>query len=110
MAIVETPDGDILISGGANRGTIWRFDARGGAAGTPLVELDVPVFNMAFDKEGRLWATTGGGALLRRGPDTGAILDSLGDGIPLAIAVPTARSAKRRGGERGVCTGIARGG
>src|SRR3546814_2635420 len=78
MAIVETPDGDILISGGANRGTIWRFDARGGAAGTPLVELDVPVFHMAFEKEGRLWATTGGGALLRLDPDTGAILDSFG--------------------------------
>src|SRR3546814_3847725 len=78
MAIVETPDGDILISGGANRGTIWRSDARGGAAGTPLVELDVPVFNMAFDKEGRLWATTGGGALLRLDPDTGAVLGSFG--------------------------------
>src|SRR3546814_12900781 len=42
---------------------------------------------MAIDKEGRLWATTGGGALLRLDPDTGAILDSFGDGIPIAIAV-----------------------
>src|SRR3546814_20938907 len=35
MAIVEAPDGGFLISGGANRGTIWKFDARGGMAGTP---------------------------------------------------------------------------
>src|SRR3546814_20082048 len=106
MAIVETPDGDILISGGANRGTIWRFDARGGAAGTPLVELDVPVFNMAFDKEGRLWATTGGGALLRLDPDTGAILASFGDGITIAIAV---RSEERRVGKECVSTCRSRG-
>src|SRR5690606_33136288 len=38
MAIVEASDGSILVSGGANRGTIWRFDARGGVAGTPLAE------------------------------------------------------------------------
>src|SRR5690606_13669495 len=72
MAIVETPDGGFLISGGANRGTIWKFDARGGAAGTPLAQLDDPIFNMAFDREGRLSATTGGGALLRLDPVTGA--------------------------------------
>ena len=87
MAIVEAPDGSILISGGANRGTIWKLDARGGAAGTPLAELDVPIFNMAFDGEGRLWATTGGGALVRLDPDSGQILDRFGDGITIALAV-----------------------
>src|SRR3546814_15122540 len=33
MAIVEAPDGGFLISGGANRGTIWNFDALGRTAG-----------------------------------------------------------------------------
>ncbi|MFA7603825.1 MAG: CARDB domain-containing protein, partial [Novosphingobium sp.] len=87
MAIVETPDGDFLISGGANRGTIWKFDALGGAAGTPFAELDEPVFNMAFDGEGRLWATTGGGALLELDPQIGAVIGRYGDGITIALAV-----------------------
>ncbi|HEY6817505.1 MAG TPA: putative Ig domain-containing protein [Croceibacterium sp.] len=87
MAIVETPDGDFLISGGANRGSLWRFDPRGGAAGEPLATLDVPIFNMAFDGEGRLWATTGGGALALLDPATGQILDRFGDGVTIALAV-----------------------
>src|SRR3546814_3891981 len=56
-------------------------------AGTPLAQLEEPVFNMAFDREGRLWATTGGGALLLLDPATGAVLDRFGDGVTIAIAV-----------------------
>ena len=87
MAIVETPDGDFLVSGGPNRGSIWRVDGNGGAVGEPLVTLDVPVFNMAFDGEGRLWATTGGGPLLRLDPLTGQILQRYGDGVTIALAI-----------------------
>src|SRR5690606_31950397 len=87
MAIVEAPDGDLLVSGGPNRGSLWRFDPRGGAAGEPLASLDVPIYNMAFDLEGRLWATTGGGALVLLDPDTGQILDRFGDGMTIALAV-----------------------
>src|SRR3546814_14361203 len=45
---------------------------------------------MAFDREGRLWATTGGGALLLLDPATGAVLDRFGDGVTIAIAVDPA--------------------
>ena len=87
MAIVEAPNGDILVSGGPNRGSIWRFDRRGGVAGEALAVLDVPIFNMAFDLEGRLWATTGGGALVRLDPVTGQILDRFADGVTIALAI-----------------------
>jgi len=81
LAMVETPDGGILASGGANRGSLWKFGHDGGAAGTPLTTLDEPIFNMAFDKQGELWATTGGGPLLLLNPNTGAIEASFGDSI-----------------------------
>ena len=87
MAIVELPDGSYLISGGANRGSLYKVGADGTTSATPLAVLDTPVFNMAFDKSGRLWATTGGGALLELDPLTGAILGRHLDGITIAIAV-----------------------
>ncbi|MCB1999602.1 MAG: hypothetical protein KDH91_03880, partial [Rhodoferax sp.] len=88
MAIVETPEGDILVSGGSNRGQIFRFGHDGGeAAAVPWASLDEPVFNMAFDSEGRLWATTGGGALLQLDAATGGIVNRFGDGLTIALAV-----------------------
>ena len=92
MAITEAPDGTILISGGASRGDIWRFTRDGGTAdAVPWASLDQPIFNMAFDAEGRLWATTGGGPLLQLDPDTGAIVERHGDGITIALAVEPGR-------------------
>src|SRR5690606_1385146 len=35
----------------------------------------------------RLWATTGGGALVLLDPETGQILDRFGDGLTIALAV-----------------------
>ncbi len=87
MAIVEAPDGSILVSGGPNRGQVFRFDPEGGEAGIPWASLDEPVFNLAFDSQGRLWATTGGGALLQLDPQTGAVANRFGDGITIALAV-----------------------
>ncbi len=87
LAIVEAPDGSILVSGGASRNEIYRFDVTGGETGEPLAELDYPVFNMAFDAEGRLWATTGGGPLLELDPETCEILHQYADGITIALAV-----------------------
>ncbi len=90
LAIVVTPDGEVIASGGANRGSLFRFGHDGGEAGVPLTTLDVPVFGMAFDAQGQLWATTGGGALLLLDADTGAILDRFGDSITQAIALDPA--------------------
>src|SRR5262249_59575619 len=64
LAIVVTPDGGIIASGGANRGSLYRFGHDGGEAGAPLATFDEPVVNLAFDKNGQLLATTGGGPFL----------------------------------------------
>ncbi|MBS0640237.1 MAG: putative Ig domain-containing protein, partial [Proteobacteria bacterium] len=87
MGIVELPDGSYLIAGGANRGSLYKVGVDGATNATLLTTLDAPVFNMAFDKAGRLWATTGGGALLELDPVTGAVLGQHLDGITVAIAV-----------------------
>jgi hypothetical protein len=52
-----------------------------------LIRLDVPIFDLALDANGRLWATTGGGALLELDPASGAILAEHGDGITQALAI-----------------------
>ena len=87
MAIAEAPDGSFLISGGPNRGQIFHLESEGGSAGTPWTSLDEPVFNLVFDSEGRLWATSGGGALLQLDPESGEVVNRYGDGITIAIAV-----------------------
>ncbi|MHB8955464.1 MAG: putative Ig domain-containing protein [Pirellulaceae bacterium] len=87
MAIVEAPDGSILVSGGTSRSYIYRFEATGGEAGAPWAEVDYPIFNMAFDSTGQLWATTGGGPLLQLDPVTGEILNRFGDGLTIALAI-----------------------
>jgi streptogramin lyase len=90
MAIVETPEGDILISGGTTRGSLYRFSFRGGEAINAWAEVPYPVFNMAFDAQGRLWATTGGGPLLQLDPDNGKVLAEYGDGVTMAMAIDPA--------------------
>ncbi|MEM9586008.1 MAG: CARDB domain-containing protein, partial [Planctomycetota bacterium] len=87
MAIVETPEGDVIVSGGQSRSSLFRFDSTGGEALNPWAQLPYPVFNLAFDADGRLWATTGGGPLLQLDPDTGGIVAEHGDGITMAMAV-----------------------
>jgi streptogramin lyase len=84
---VRLPDGSFLASGGSNRGELYRLSADGGVAGSPLIRLDVPIFDLALDANGRLWATTGGGALLELDPASGAILAEHGDGITQALAI-----------------------
>ena len=55
---------------------------------TPLAsELQFPIYNLAFDAQGRLWATTGGGPLLQLDPATGAVLDAFGDAVELGLAI-----------------------
>ena len=87
MALAEEPDGSFLISGGASRNELFHVDANGGAIGAPLATLPYQIFALAFDQEGRLWATTGGGPLLQLDPTTGAIVNEFGEGITLALAV-----------------------
>ncbi len=53
----------------------------------PLGRLTDPIFNLAFDAGGRLWATTGGGPLLQLEPSTGEVLNRYGDGLTVGLAV-----------------------
>ena len=88
LGVAFSLDGaSVFISGGEGRNLLWRFDAGGGTAVSPLAALDVPIYDMAFDGAGRLWATTGGGPLVRIDPATGAIVERYGDGIQLGLAV-----------------------
>ncbi|MGO8656085.1 hypothetical protein ACC771_10480, partial [Rhizobium ruizarguesonis] len=69
---------------------IYKFSRTGGEAGQPIAILNEPVFDLAFDEDGQLWATTGGGALLLLDASTGAIQDRFGDGITQALAIDPA--------------------
>src|SRR5262249_42849114 len=90
MAIVMLPDGTVLASGGPTRGQLFHFGPDGGQAATPLASLPFPVFDMALDAHGRLWAATGGRVLARLDPATGAVLATFGDSITQSVVVDPA--------------------
>src|SRR5262249_36663432 len=81
MAALALPDGPVPASGGRGRNQLFRLGPGGGPAGAPLATLPEPVYNLALDGSGRLWAATGGGPLLRLDPQTGAVLAQYGDGL-----------------------------
>ncbi|NJR16287.1 MAG: tandem-95 repeat protein [Calothrix sp. CSU_2_0] len=87
MAIAILDDGTILASGGANRGSIYRFNSLGGTATTPLITLPQPIYDMAVDRNDSIWATTGGGSLLQLNPTSGQIVKQYGESITQAIAI-----------------------
>ena len=72
MAILQLANGDCLISGGADRNQLFLFSSTGGAAGTPLATLPYPIYDLALDAAGNVWAATGGGPLLELNAATGA--------------------------------------
>ena len=90
MAIVELPDGSFLASGGSGRNQLFHLTREGGTAGNPLATLSQPIFALAMDSLGRLWAATGGGPLLQLDPSSGAILGQFGDSVTQAVAVDPA--------------------
>jgi hypothetical protein len=74
LAILVQPDTSVIVSGGANRGALYRYTEFGGRALNPFVVFDQPVYDLAYDLDGRLWAATGGGQLLQLDPETFAVL------------------------------------
>ncbi len=87
MAIVVFPDGSALVSGGPDRNELFSFTVAGGQATTPLATEPFPIYDMALDAAGNLWATTGGGPLLELDPQTGAILGQYGDSLTQSLAI-----------------------
>ena len=87
LAIAELEDDTFLISGGKNRGSLYKVDRIGGKVGSPLIELPYPVFEMELDSQGYIWATTGGGPLLQLDSSTGEIINEYGDSITQSLAV-----------------------
>src|SRR5262249_27327653 len=60
LAIAPLPDGSALVSGGAWRNQLFHVPRVGGAVGAPLATLPQPIYALAFDPSGNLWAATGG--------------------------------------------------
>ena len=87
MAILELPDNSFLISGRCDRGNLYKLDRIGVNVSSALIDLPVPIFEMALDENGTIWATTGGGALLQLNSETGEIINQYGDGITQSLAI-----------------------
>ena len=104
MALVEEPDGSFLISGGPSRNQLFHVSKTGGAVTTPLAQLQYPIYNLAFDSQGRLWATTGGGPLLQLDPTTGQVLNAFGDAVELGLVVDPTTDLIYVGTATGVAT------
>ncbi|NNU43756.1 putative Ig domain-containing protein [Ramlibacter montanisoli] len=92
LALLDRPDGSYVVSGGGNRGALYVFDQDGGHALAPAVQLDSPVFDLAWDGHGGLWATSGGGQLLELDPTSLAIINRYGDSLTQALAFDAANN------------------
>jgi hypothetical protein len=87
LAVVGLGDGSILYSGGADRGWLYRISSDGVAEAEPFARLGEPIYDLALGKDGRLWATTGGNALVELEPETGSVLGRFGDSITQSVAI-----------------------
>jgi hypothetical protein len=87
VALLPLPDGRVLASGGPGRNQLFLFTAAGGQAGSPVATLAEPVYDMARDSSGDLWATTGGGPLLELDPSTFAVIGQFGDSLTQSLAI-----------------------
>jgi hypothetical protein len=90
VALVVLSDGSVLASGGPGRNQLFHLGRAGGAVSTPLATLSDPIYDMALDSAGNLWATTGGGALLQLDPQNGVVLGRYGDSVTQSLAVDPA--------------------
>ncbi|HWY88731.1 MAG TPA: pre-peptidase C-terminal domain-containing protein, partial [Gemmataceae bacterium] len=87
VALLSLPDGSLLVSGGPARNQLFEFGAAGGQAGTPVATFAEPIYDMALDAAGNIWATTGGGPLYELDPQTFAILGQFGDSLTQSLAI-----------------------
>ncbi|MBF2017367.1 MAG: putative Ig domain-containing protein [Rivularia sp. T60_A2020_040] len=87
MAIALLNNGNVIASGGKNRGSLYRFDSEGGEAKNPFAVLKYPVFDLALDNNGFLWGVTGGSSLIKLDSQTGEIVNEYGDSITTSLAI-----------------------
>ncbi len=87
LAVLGLEDGSVLYSGGPDRAWLYRVDAEGAGGEEPLARLGTPIYDLAQAPDGRLWATSGGGALLELDLDTGQVLGTYGDGVTQSVTV-----------------------
>ena len=85
LAILVNPDHSVIVSGGANRGQLYRFTEDGGQVLNPVASFDEPIFDLAYDHDGQLWATTGGGQLLQLDPMSFSIVARYGESLTQAL-------------------------
>ncbi|MDB5858608.1 MAG: hypothetical protein JWQ76_2297, partial [Ramlibacter sp.] len=76
LAMVQLPDGTLLVSAGTRRNEVFAYGKDGGRSTVPLFTLDQPVLDMAVDAVGQLWVLTGH-ELLQVDAGSGAILRRL---------------------------------
>ena len=86
-------DGSVLVSGGPGRNELFQLPRRGVPSGRRWPPNRIPIYDMALDAAGNLWATTGGGPLLELNPTTGAILGQYGDSLTQSAGHSTRRPA-----------------
>ena len=88
LAMASSPDGKWLYaSGGNGRNELVRIPlTTSSREPQKLSSLTSPIYELAFDAAGQLWASTGGEGLLQLDPVTGTVIDSFGVGVALGIA------------------------
>ncbi|MFP4283657.1 MAG: hypothetical protein ACLFU2_13635, partial [Opitutales bacterium] len=92
LGVAVAPDGFVWVSAGAGRNALYRIPPGGNQTAMPLAVLDTPVYDLVFDRDGQLWATSGGGQLLLLDPANGQILERIGTGVTLGLAADPASS------------------
>ena len=85
LALLPLADGTLLASGGVNRGDLYAIDQLGNKR--LINTFSEPIYDLAQDANGTLWATTGGGALLQIDAQTGQVIKQYGDGITQTLAI-----------------------
>ncbi|HHX89989.1 MAG TPA: tandem-95 repeat protein, partial [Paracoccus sp.] len=87
-ALAQAADGTLFVVAGPERSGLYRIPAQGDASdlAREFIRLDAPVYDIAFDAEGRLWAMTGLD-LRQIDPESGAVLGRYGEGLTQSLAI-----------------------
>jgi large repetitive protein len=85
LAVLPVADGKVLVSGGTNRSDLYLVDKLGNKQ--LIANLGTPIFDLAQDKNGTIWASTGGNQLLQLDPQTGKTIGTYGSDLTQTLAI-----------------------